>query len=447
MFAGVSALKAHQLRLDVIGNNMSNVLTVGYKASSTTFAELYYQRLGGASSSSETRGGINPKQVGLGSKVSSIIVNQTGGNVNRTDIPTDLMIDGEGFFVVSNDSTGQNKMYTRAGNFSLDELGFLVTPEGMKVLDADFRPIQINMSDTKSASPTKYLTLSGNLNVNDKDYTSTVDLYDSLGDVHPINVEFKNLPLTTTAKLQIDPLDPRFDPANAAQLVNYSYREVAISDNNGNQVVPAAGNPPWYIKFNEYGEPVDLVTLATPGDPQSASTSVNETMVMEVPGASDITVPLNRSIFFANADPSTGVRLLSQVSKTSEVKATQLYGLSAGRLEKYEISSKGEVYGSYTNGERKVIQTIGLALFDNPPGLSKAGSNLFEVTANSGGPRFGIPSTGSFGLVRAGALEMSNVDLAAQFTDLITTQRGLQANGRIITTSDEILQELVNLKR
>ena len=109
--------------------------------------------------------------------------------------------------------------------------------------------------------------------------------------------------------------------------------------------------------------------------------------------------------------------------------------------------SKGEIIGIYTNGERKVLQTLGLVDFDNPAGLEKIGANLFQNTPNSGTPKYGMPSTGSFGSITPGALEMSNVDLAAQFTDMITTQRGFQANSRVITTSDEILQELVNLKR
>lgn len=446
MFSGVSSLKAHQLRMDVIGNNIANVNTVGFKASNVTFAEMYSQTLAGASSSTPSRGGTNPMQVGLGTNTSSISVNHSKGSIQRTDVATDLMIDGSGFFIVTNDENAQNKFYTRAGNFSMDELGFLVTTEGLKVLDKNFKPIQVNMSDTKNATATDKLVINGNINVTAGDYTTTVDLYDSLGDIHTINFNFKGTPLMTTTKKTVDPLDPKYDPANTGATYNYSYKEFNITDSTGTQVVPAAGTH-WYAKFNESGEIVNIVTLATPGDANSADTPLaGGQLVMTVPGAADIKLPIDRSIFFSNGD-TAGERVFTQVSKASDAKGVQLHGNSAGSIDTFNISSKGEIIGIYTNGERKVLQTLGLVDFDNPAGLEKIGSNLFQNTPNSGTPKYGSPSTGSFGAITPGALEMSNVDLAAQFTDMITTQRGFQANSRVITTSDEILQELVNLKR
>lgn len=451
MFSGVSSLKAHQLRMDAIGNNIANVNTVGYKASTVAFSELYSQNIRGASSSTPSRGGTNPMQVGLGTNVASIAVNHTKGSVQRTDVATDLMIDGSGFFIVTNDANAQNKYYTRAGNFAMDELGFLVTTDGLKVLDKDFKPVQVNMSDTKNASQTQYVTVTGNLNTSDSNYATTVDLYDSLGDVHTMNVKFVNDSYTTTVKKTVDPLDPKYDPANAGATYNYSYREMLITDPTGTQVVPdptaTAPDNHWYVKFNESGEVVDLVTLATAGDADSAEAQVNGTLTMTVPGASDITVPINRSMFFSGADSVNGKRIFTQVSKESNAKGVQLYGNSAGTIDTFNISSKGEIIGIYTNGEQKVLQVLGLVDFDNPAGLMKIGANLFQNTPNSGTPKYGQPSSGSFGSITPGALEMSNVDLAAQFTDMITTQRGFQANSRVITTSDEILQELVNLKR
>ncbi len=453
MYSGVSSLRAHQLKMDVIGNNIANVNTVGFKASSVSFSEMYSQTLKGASSSSDSRGGTNPMQVGLGTSVASIAVNHSKGSIQRTDIATDLMIDGSGFFVVTNDANAQNKYYTRAGNFQMDEQGYLVTTDGLKVLDVNMKPIQVNMSDTKNATATTNLTISGNLNFTDTNYTTTADLYDSLGDVHTINVNFKNAPLVTTAKKVVDPNDPKYDPATPGAVYNYSYREVTISNTAGTQVYPdpaasatTAGHI--YAKFNESGEIVDLVTLNSLANPDSTpDASVSGNLIMTVPGAADITIPLDRSMFFANADIAGGVRTFTQVSKESDAKGVQLKGNSAGSIDTFNISSKGEIIGIYTNGERKVLQILGLVDFDNPAGLEKIGSNLFQNTPNSGTPKYGAPSTGSFGAITPGALEMSNVDLAAQFTEMITTQRGFQANSRVITTSDEILQELVNLKR
>ncbi len=444
MFSGVSSLRAHQLRMDVIGNNIANVNTVGYKSSNVTFAETYSQTLAGASSSGASRGGTNPMQVGLGTNVSAVAVNHSKGSIQRTDIATDLMVDGSGFFMVTNDANAQNKFYTRAGNFAMDELGFLVTTDGYKVLDINFKPIQVNMSDTKKATATQDLTFSGNLNFNDEEYTTTVDLYDSLGDIHTLNINFgDNLVMTGTQP--IDPLDPKINEVPAPTVAKYSYREMEFLNSDGTPIVLDPAEP-IYAKFNEDGEIVDVVTLDTPGDPEGTDTAFAGTLTKLVAGASDIVLDIDRSMFFANAD-TDDVRIFTQYSQESDAKGVQLGGISAGTIDTFNISSKGEIIGIYTNGERKILQTLGLVDFDNPAGLMKLGANLFQDTPNSGTPKFGAPATGSFGAVTPGALEMSNVDLAAQFTDMITTQRGFQANSRVITTSDEILQELVNLKR
>ena len=464
MFSGVSSLRAHQLRMDVIGNNIANVNTVGYKASSVTFAEMYSQTLSGASSSTDSRGGTNPMQVGLGTTTASIAVNHTKGSIQRTDIATDLMVDGSGFFMVSSDKNGQNMYYTRAGNFAMDEQGYLVTTEGNFVLDVNKKAIQVNMSDTKNATETDRITINGNINVNAGDYTTTLDIYDSLGDIHTLNVNFKGDALRTTAPITLpappvvginasyDPLNVAADGTVTATARNYSFKKMTVTDNTGTQQypssTPAIAND-IYAMFNESGEIVDLVQVAVGVDPRTVVPPVSNTLgnlVVQIPGASNLSLAMDRSMFFANGDTSKS-RIFTQVSKESDAKGVQLEGISAGSIDTFNISSKGEVIGIYTNGERKVLQVLGLVDFDNPAGLEKIGSNLFRNTPNSGVPKYGAPSTGSFGAVTAGALEMSNVDLAAQFTDMITTQRGYQANSRVITTSDEILQELVNLKR
>jgi flagellar hook protein FlgE len=458
LYSGVSSLKAHQLKMDVIGNNIANVNTVGFKASSVSFAEMYSQTLQGASSSNASRGGTNPMQVGLGTTLASIAVNHSKGSIQRTDIATDLMIDGDGFFMVTDDANAQNVYYTRAGNFSLDELGYLVTSSGMKVLDKNNKPIQINMSDTKTATETDQLTINGNLNFNESDYTTTVDVYDSLGDVHTVNFNFVGDPLTTGTELDLTGggVDPTFDPLNDPTVAahNYSYRQVTITDpETGTQIVPdlttTPPQVPLFAMFNEQGEIVDLVNLADPTNGSSLPTHATGTLTMNIPGASDLVLTIDRNMFFANGDSTSNdaVRIFTQYSKESDAKGVQLNGISAGTISSFNISTTGEVVGIYTNGEQKVLRQIGLASFDNPPGLMKLGGNLFQDTPNSGVATYGTAGAGSFGTITPGALEMSNVDLSEQFTAMITTQRGFQANSRVITTSDEILQELVNLKR
>lgn len=449
MFSGVSALKAHQTRLDVIGNDLANVLTVGYKGSQTTFHDLYSQSIKGASSSTQTRGGTNPSQIGLGATVSAITVRQTRGSVQRTEVPEHLMINGNGFFVVSSDPKGQNRYYTRAGNFQLDELGFMVTTEGMYLLDMEGNPVQINKSDTENATATKYLTFAGNLNKDGDTYTTNVDVYDSLGSTHTLYAVFEGPVLNGKDKVTPDENDPLKD-TYGADGCRYSYKQFIINDAKGNRLVPdPSDTEAVFVKFNEKGDVVGLVKLGDPPDPNSDSTDYSAELTIELPGAADIKLAIDRSMFFKNPEKTgwDGVRTLTQVSDASDVKSVQLYGISAGKLTSFEISSKGEVTTKYSNGATRVNQIIMLADFDNPTGLSREGNNLFVITPNSGVPKYGQPQTGSFGGLLAGALEMSNVDIGAQFTDLILTQRGLQANSRIITTSDEVLQEIVNMKR
>lgn len=451
MFSGVSSLKAHQLRMDVIGNNIANVNTVGYKASSVSFSEMYSQTLSGASSSSQSRGGRNPMQVGLGTNTAAISVNHTKGSIQRTDIATDLMIDGEGFFMVSPSRNGENIMYTRAGNFSMDSSGYLVTVDGYYVLDKDFQPIQVNMSETVNASATSKLLVSGNLNFNDKEYGVTVDAYDSLGDTHTFDIKFLEDPITTGAAVTA---------AGVASLRKMTVAmktgedtSIEIYPGTDNAVAPEThlgdNSKNYYVGFDENGNVLGLY--------DEAGAMVDETKAIAIPGAANLNVPLNKSMFFLNGDDVSpnAQTAFSQYAQDSDARGIQMDGFSAGSISSFNISSKGEVISYYTNGNTNMYETdddkkpqiIGLVSFDNPGGLMKMGGNMFQATPNSGAPKYGAPASGSFGSLTPGALEMSNVDLAAQFTDMITTQRGFQANSRVITTSDEILQELVNLKR
>src|SRR6056297_2942462 len=190
MYAAVSGLSVHQTKMDVIGNNIANVNTVGFKGSNVTFQEVFSQTVRGAGSPTAGRGGTNPQQIGLGAGVSSISVNHGKGSTQRTDNPTDLMIDGSGFFVVTNDANAQNKFYTRAGNFTVDRNGNLVTAEGYKVLDTNMQPVQINKSETKKATETDTLQLNGNINSSDDDYTTTINVSDSLVDITTLRMNF-----------------------------------------------------------------------------------------------------------------------------------------------------------------------------------------------------------------------------------------------------------------
>lgn len=434
MFSGVSGLKAHQAKMDVIGNNIANVNTVGFKGQTVSFQEVFAQTIKGGGSPQGGRGGTNPQSIGLGVNIASMDVQHTQGSTQRTDNPTDVMIDGNGFFVVSNDG-GQNQFYTRAGNFTVDVSGNLVTPGGFKVLGRDGNPIVIDKTTTQPASasgpattvpPTLPVgdewTLSGNISINDAAYTTTVNVYDSVGGTHGLNINFGDKVVGTSGEY--------YRPMN---IVNASDNTAVY----GSADLTVAVDPAIYAYFNKDGSFKELVT-ATAGTSEVAGKNI----ALTFPGVNDITLPITQAVGQSN--------LFSKVTSNnslSNITGTQKYGNAPGSIDNFNISGAGEVVATYTNGVQKTLATIALAGFDNPSGLKKMGSNLFVKTPNSGDPRLGTPGAGSFGALVPGALEMSNVDLSQQFTEMITTQRGFQANAKIITTSDEILQELVNLKR
>ncbi|MEW9124832.1 MAG: flagellar hook protein FlgE [Thermotaleaceae bacterium] len=446
MYSAVSGLRVHQTKMDVIGNNIANVNTVGFKGSKVTFQEVFSQVVRGASSPQGGLGGTNPQQIGLGASIGAISVNHSKGGVQRTEYALDLMIDGNGFFVVTDDVNLQNRYYTRAGAFGEDKFGYLVDPNGYKVLGYNERgeivPIQINKSATTNATATANsyteneidedtgefdpspddispIQLKGNINFKDKEYTTTIDVFDSLGRVHTISVNFTD------------------NLSNAAG--NMSYRKIQFTDGPENL----------YVEFDAQGNYQRLVQLeATAIDENGivtapAQSALTQITIGNLKGAADIVFTINDSTFL----DSSGKALLTQFSGESDAKGVLLEGNSAGVLDSFTISDKGEVIGVFTNGEKKILATLMLADFDNPPGLQKTGNNLFIDTINSGTPKLGKPGSGSLGALAPGALEMSNVDLSQEFVDMITTQRGFQANSRMISTTDEMLQELVNLKR
>ncbi len=445
MFSGVSGLRVHQAKMDSIGNNIANVNTVGYKGTSVSFQEFYAQILRGAGAPQEGRGGTNPQQLGLGVTVGSMDVNHTRGASQRTDKPTDLMIEGNGFFVVTNDVNNQNRFYTRAGNFTTDKLGYLVSPSGFKVLDKDFKPIRIDRNETTSASITNEVEINGNINSVDKTdpvtniaYSTSFDVFDGLGDVHTIMM-------------------------NVGQKIEYNdgtdkgfLRNIEISNPNLvtplGDLGPVSFTPPtanpnaYYARFDQQGKFIGIVNNLTldPTGFASAATDAPITLDMTVEGTSNITIPLFQP---AATPPVNAFKKLNHFAGESNAFGKVITGNSAGTIESFNVAPNGDIIGSFTNGRKEVIGTILLADFDNTPGLRKVGTNMFVDTPNSGSPKYGVPGTSSFGTLAPGALEMSNVDLSQQFTDMITTQRGFQANSRVITTTDEMLQELVNLKR
>lgn len=462
MYSGVSSLRAHQVRMDVIGNNIANVNTVGYKGSKATFAEIYSQTVKGAGGSSDSRGGTNPQQVGLGIKLDSINVSHTKGATQRTDNATDIMIDGNGFLIVSPSKDGQNKYYTRAGNFQVDEQGYLVTSDGYFVIGEDGKAVQIDSTSTVGAEATNEIKVGGNLSFNAeadattyKAYTRTVDVYNSVGATETVSIDFGTKYVTHEDGIGTPAAQYSYRSIKIGDLGNLNPSETTAGDTTDQALTPGtdpAINPatydkniPVFMKFDADGNfvgIVDQIELDADGKVKSDVTIVSKTAgfidyKIDGNGVDDIVFPLDYDAF----------KNLKHYAQDSDVSAEPITGRAAGNLSSYTIASNGQVNMTYTNGESDSDQQIALADFSNPAGLLKVGSNRFIESPNSGAAQVGVPNSGSFGALTPGALEMSNVDLSAEFTDMITTQRGFQANSRVITTSDEILQELVSLKR
>ena len=398
LFSGVSGLLTHQTRMDVIGNNIANVNTVGFKASRVTFADVLYESLRSATMPTPERGGTNPRQVGLGVQIGSIDVLHTAGNLQPTGITTDLAIRGNGFFVLLD---GAQQLYTRAGVFDFDQEGWLVSKAtGMRVAgwnavngvvnpNGPIEAIRIASDQTLPARATTDVVLEGNLNVDSSDAVRSIAVYDSLGRRHDVVVRFTKTG-TNTWNWEI------------------SYGNPPTTNNTGN------------ISFSSTGQ---LLSGPTGG------ISFN-------PGGGAATVTL--TIDFSR---------LTQYAAPTEVHIRSQNGFPPGSLEEVRIDASGVVTGIFSNGLTQTLAQIALATFPNPGGLEQAGDTAFRASNNSGMARIGTPGTGDRGVIAAGNVEMSNVDLSEEFASMIVTQRGFQANSRIITTSDEMLQELVNLKR
>ncbi|HEX7490377.1 MAG TPA: flagellar hook protein FlgE [Candidatus Limnocylindrales bacterium] len=417
MFSAISGLRGHQIMMDVIGNNIANVNTVGFKSGRVNFQDILSQTVHGATAPSGGLGSINPAQIGLGMTVAGIDVLQTQGNLQSTGKTTDMAIQGDAFFI---ESDGGQTVYTRDGAFDIALDGSLANPaSGLKVqgwqadsaggidITQPITNLVIPIGQRTTALATSHVTLSGNLDAGAADATTvptTMTVFDSLGISHSVKVTFTKTGANAWSwSATKDAADTGIDIAQTA----------------------AAAGPPVVAAVNNG-------TLSyTSGGVFSAST-----------GSLSFTFPDGATA----TTPSIDLSAMTQFSGTSQ-PAGQTDGFTSGTLSTFSVGNAGELSGVYSNGQTQVLGQIALANFLNSAGLLRAGQNNFSATSASGAASVGTAGTGGRGTVTTGALEMSNVDLATQFTGMITAERGFQANGRVITTSDEMLQELVNLKR
>ncbi|MCL2165266.1 MAG: flagellar hook protein FlgE [Oscillospiraceae bacterium] len=436
MYSGVSGLRVHQTRMDVIGNNIANVNTVGFKSGRVIFSDVFSQvnRGAGAPDPNTGRGGTNPMQVGLGANVYAIDNLMMRGSVQRTDNPTDIAIDGEGFFIVRGGVFDSYK-FTRAGNFTLDAVGNLVTSSGMNVLG--WQSFEWN-NDTKSYEFNTELPL------------EEINIYT---DVHNGNKRVLAPQATTMAEFMGN-LDSETE---VGKTVNIPY---VVYDDIGNRhelmitFTAGAANATntereWTYEITGdasvtlgAGATGGTVTFGTGGSPNNGRV-IDPTAPVDLEinpaGTINIASPFTMTLDFTK---------MTQYSSPSNVKPSTVDGYTTGTFETFNIGQDGIISAVYSNGVMRPLALIALAKFENPAGLFKEGDNLFTQTTNSGTFTRGFPPMyEGTGKLAPGTLEMSNVDLSREFSDMIVTQRGFQANTRIITTSDEMLMELVNLKR
>ena len=460
IFTGVSGMRNHQARMDVIGNNVANVNPVGFKYSRVNFSDKVSQLLSPSTApgGSVDRGGVNLKQVGLGMSVATVDTVHTQGTIQTTGKVTDLAIQGGGFFILAD---GPQRFYSRNGAFDFDRNGNLVSPgNGLKVMgyqaaerrdnageiffeidpSAPIREIQVPSGSFIPPRRTTEVSFSGNLDqritttppVNPNDppnyFDSSTDVYDSFGNVHLITVRFTHV---SPGEWNWEVLnnDPTFvDPANG----------------NPRAPVMIGANPPNpadnRLVFDANGLLADRPPPSpTPGIQYDAG-SVE--LAWRLPSG-DITSTTIIPKFGFEGEAQG----LTQFGTASTAVAVDQNGFARGDLTGLTVDKSGLVSGVYSNGRQRLLAQMAIATFANPGGLQKEGDSNFIKTNNSGDAVVRPPGLGEAGTLLAGSLENSNVDLAEQFSEMIVTQRGFQAASRVITTSDEVLQELLNLKR
>ena len=536
LYAGLSGLKNHQTKINVIGHNLSNINTIGFKKSRVVFREAFSQTLKAAVAAQGDRGGVNPQSVGTGSQIGSIDVLKRNGSAQTTDMPTDLMFRGKGHFVLEVPAGGTKaqeessrsikassiRAFTRNGNFGIDQSGDLVyRPNGYKVLGWQADPVtgEVNTANPDAISSvsfpfmrsisrkTSFVQFASNLDaragavevVSDggTGLLSSVTPAQDGGDLRPgshkVRVERAEGADTFTASLDggealaIVDSTVTFSDADGRQLVTLKFgdeikagtasleyiskfhkTEIGIFDGLGqrhdaeitftkeavqeNGTVNPAGTWRWNIEDSHITD----AKVVTNGDDkvrtgliqfnnQTAAYSTADPAIAYInvqpidaegneTGAGELAVKLD----FAN---------LTQFADSHNAIAQRQDGVGPGNLVSFSISATGLIDGIFSNGVNKAIAQLAAADIPNAEGLTVLSDTMVTTSPSSGAPAFVTAGTRNMGEITAGALEMSNVDLTEEFTDLITTERGFQANARVITTSDNILTEAMGLKR
>ena len=415
--AGLSGLNANATYLSVIGNNLANINTVGFKASTVSFMDLVSQTVGGTSA--------NPMQVGLGVTMGAISPVFSQGAIENTREATNVAIQGSGFFIARGAS---GNAYTRAGNFTFDSQGKLVTPDGFYVqgyTEVNSTTVSIVTTGTLSdiavppgvlrepQATSEFRTLT-NLDASataGDTFTTSVQIYDALGAAHVATITFTMG--ATAGTWDYDITVPGAEITGGTAGVAYSV---------------AAGT----LEFDSSGV-LTAVDGAVPAD-------VTITTPTWVNGAA-------ASAWTWDLIDANSVAALTGYATDSATSSISQNGSAAGRIDNISIASDGRIIATLGAGQTVTVAQIALASFNNPKGLVKLGSSRFGESQAAGLPNVGVAGTGGRGTLIGSALEQSNVDIAQEFTQMILAQRGYQANSKTITVSDELLVDTLSLKR
>ena len=478
LYSGVSGMKVHQSKMDVIGNNIANVNTVGFKSSQVTFSDVLYQTSSAASGPDENTGraGVNPKQIGLGANFASVktTMDSTGGS-QRTDNPFDLMIEGDGFFIVNN---GTSNYFTKAGSFTLDADGTLCTASGYSVMGwqvdpnnptaikADtVSPLHVMSAENMYSEPeaTTAVHFEGNIDSADSDLAgagrvTNFTFYDNLGQSYTVQLLVKQ----NTQGDSLIKNEYNVSVTNVLDANGQSIFAKQVDDGLGNITYEASAITSVTLGTHTFtaGE-IDEETGIPDMEGDAAKLTFNaSTGKMVGIGDGEGEKSLDFSIGITGEHPFETINVdFSALTMYANSGKTTIEGSkggldnlgkgrTAGNMSGVSIDQSGKIYGVYDNGVSKLLGQVVVAKFANNSGLEAVGNSLFAESQNSGEfDGIGEDITMSGGKFNVGVLESSNVDLASEFTDMITTQRGFQANSRIITTSDTLLEELINLKR
>ncbi len=403
----LSGLNANSQALSAISNNLANLNTVGYKDTRMEFRDLFYQQIG-------STGAGEPIEIGAGTSVGSNAGIFTQGSIENSGVSTDIAIQGDGFFVTSKNGLQE---FTRAGNFSRDQNGNLVTTDGANVLG--------------------YPAVNGVVNTQ----AAVAGLNIPLGQVTPAaataNIQFGlNLDAGAAVGATTSAQTPVYDSLGAAHVITITFTKTAANTWGYNVTIPGA----------DVGAaaPVSLKagSLTFNGNGQLTAPAANIAGIAVagfVNGASNLTFNWNG---FAPPQPT-----LTQFAAPSAVANSTQDGFPSGSLVSFTVDQSGTVQGSYSNGQSRAIGQIALASFANEEGLQRQGANSYTATIGSGAANIGTPSAGGRGSIIGGSLELSNVDIATEFARLIVAQRGYQANAKTVTTFDQVTQDTINLKQ